>query len=184
MDSTFLWAPELATPASSEASEEGSWRWALCLVPPAAVAPPSWLGEACTVCGVPTTRSSKTTKTSAAESAPLPDYVKYVAALDAKARRHMHGVRCGVCTACVRCVLVCARVCTCVQECNAFSLVESHSPCLVRALQQEYHACYSKLVDVRNLYVKADLAVKKNAKRLTDPRGEGDGSGRNYSSMF
>ena len=49
---------------------------------------------------------------------------------------------------------------------------------------QEYHACYSKLVDVRNTYVKADLAVKKNAKRLTDPRGEGDGSGRNYSSMF
>ena len=84
--------------------------------------------------------------------------------------------------------VVCARrvygVCSCVQECNAFSLVESHSPCLVRALQQEYHACYSKLVDVRNLYVKADLAVKKNAKRLTDPRGEGDGSGRNYSSMF
>ena len=34
---------------------------------------------------LPTTRSSKTTKTSASESAPLPDYVKYVAALDAKA---------------------------------------------------------------------------------------------------
>ena len=39
---------------------------------------------------LPTTRSSKTTKTSASESAPLPDYVKYVAALDAKARRHTH----------------------------------------------------------------------------------------------
>ena len=75
-----------------------------------------------------------------------------------------------------------------------------HTPCLCRAglrsttlhyryitvtlPYQEYHACYSKLVDVRNTYVKADLAVKKNAKRLTDPRGEGDGSGRNYSSMF
>jgi len=79
-----------------------------------------------------TNKSSKTTKTSATEAAPLPDYLKYIAALDAK----------------------------------------------------EYHACYSKLVDVRNTYVKADLAVKKNAKRLTDPRGEGDGSGRNYSSMF
>merc|ERR1712106_1117872 len=54
-----------------------------------------------------TNSSSKTTKTSAAESAPLPDYVKYVAALDAK----------------------------------------------------EYHACYSKLVDVRNTYVKAKVNV-------------------------
>merc|ERR1712166_1608348 len=79
-----------------------------------------------------TNSSSKTTKTSASESAPLPDYVKYVAALDAK----------------------------------------------------EYHACYSKLVDVRNTYVMANLAMTKNGKKLNDPRGEGDGSGHNYSSMF
>jgi len=79
-----------------------------------------------------TNSSTKTTKTSASESAPLPDYVKYIAALDAK----------------------------------------------------EYHACYSKLVDVRNTYVKANLALSKNSKKLNDPRGEGDGSGQNYSSMF
>merc|ERR1719395_127088 len=79
-----------------------------------------------------TNPSTKTTKTSASESAPLPDYVKYIAALDAK----------------------------------------------------EYHACYSKLVDVRNTYVKANLALSKNSKKLNDPRGEGDGSGQNYSSMF
>lgn len=53
-------------------------------------------------------------------------------------------------------------------------------PCLY----QEYHACYSKLVDVRNTYVKANLAMTKNGKKLNDPRGEGDGSGHNYSSMF
>jgi hypothetical protein len=37
---------------------------------------------------------------------------------------------------------------------------------------------------VRNIYVKANLALTKNSKKLNDPRGEGDGSGQNYSSMF
>ncbi len=37
---------------------------------------------------------------------------------------------------------------------------------------------------MRNTYVKANLALSKNSKKLNDPRGEGDGSGQNYSSMF
>jgi hypothetical protein len=61
-------------------------------------------------------------------------------------------------------------------------LVAVHTP--TPCPYQEYHACYSKLVDVRNTYVKANLAVTKNGKKLNDPRGEGDGSGHNYSSMF
>jgi len=79
-----------------------------------------------------TNKSSKTSKSTSTEQVALPDYLKYIAALDTK----------------------------------------------------EYHACYTKLVDVRNAYIKADLAVKKNAKRINDPRGEGDGSSRNYASMF
>ena len=126
-------------------------------------------------------RSSKTTKTSAAESAPLPDYVKYVAALDAKARGHTHGV----CTVYARCPVRGART---HGVCGVSRLLLQASgraysmptPCPY----QEYHACYSKLVDVRNTYVKANLAMSKNGKKLNDPRGEGDGSGHNYSSMF
>ena len=129
----------------------------------------------------PSNRSSKTTKTSAAESAPLPDYVKYVAALDAKARGHTHGV----CTVYARCPVRGARthgVCGVSRLLlqaggRAYSMP---TPCPY----QEYHACYSKLVDVRNTYVKANLAMSKNGKKLNDPRGEGDGSGHNYSSMF
>lgn len=49
---------------------------------------------------------------------------------------------------------------------------------------KEYHATYSKLVDVRNAYVKVDLLTRKNAKRLADPRGDKEGSSSNYSSMF
>merc|ERR1712106_542245 len=105
-----------------------------------------------------TNSSSKTTKTSAAESAPLPDYVKYVAALDAKENHACYS-----------------------------KLVDVRNTYVkyVAALDaKEYHACYSKLVDVRNTYVKANLAMSKNGKKLNDPRGEGDGSGHNYSSMF
>lgn len=49
---------------------------------------------------------------------------------------------------------------------------------------KEYHACYTKLVDVRNAYLKASLLLTKNAKRLADPRGDGEGSSSNYTSMF
>jgi hypothetical protein len=79
-----------------------------------------------------TKKSTKSSKTSASETAPLADYVKYIAALDTK----------------------------------------------------EYHAAYTKLVDLRNCYVKADLILRKNAKRLADPRGDNEGTSSNYSSMF
>lgn len=79
-----------------------------------------------------TNKSTKTSKTSTTEPSPMPDYIKYTAALDTK----------------------------------------------------EYHACYSRLLDVRNAYVKANLLFSKNAKRLTDPRGDGEGNSRNYSSMY
>ena len=79
-----------------------------------------------------TTKSTKSTKTSAAEATALPDYIKYIAALDTK----------------------------------------------------EYHACYSKLVDLSNAYVRASLVMTKNAKRLTDPRGDNEGQSANYSSMY
>ena len=82
--------------------------------------------------GKTTTKKTTSTKQSSAQSAPLPDYVKYIAALDTK----------------------------------------------------EYHACYTKLVDVRNAYIKANLLLTKNAKRLADPRGDGEGSSSNYTSMF
>merc|ERR1712054_486822 len=80
----------------------------------------------------PTSSSDEETKQSSAQSAPLPDYVKYIAALDTK----------------------------------------------------EYHACYSKLVDLSNAYVRASLVMTKNAKRLTDPRGDNEGQSANYSSMY
>lgn len=82
--------------------------------------------------GKTTNKKTTSTKQSSAQSAPLADYVKYIAALDTK----------------------------------------------------EYHACYTKLVDVRNAYLKADLLLSKNAKRLADPRGDGEGSSSNYTSMF
>merc|ERR1712196_262372 len=78
------------------------------------------------------TKTPKSTKTSASEATALPDYIKYIAALDTK----------------------------------------------------EYHACYGKLVDLSNAYVRASLIMTKNAKRLTDPRGDNEGQSANYSSMY
>jgi len=49
---------------------------------------------------------------------------------------------------------------------------------------KEYHACYLKLTDIRNAYFKAHLMMSKNKKRLTDPRGDGEGSRSNAMSMF
>jgi len=49
---------------------------------------------------------------------------------------------------------------------------------------KEYHSTYAKLVDVRNAYIKVNLLMSKNAKRLADPRGDNEGSSSNYSSMF
>jgi len=49
---------------------------------------------------------------------------------------------------------------------------------------KEYHACYLRLTDIRNAYVKAHLLYSKNAKRLADPRGDGEGSRSNAMSMF
>jgi len=49
---------------------------------------------------------------------------------------------------------------------------------------KEYHACYLRLTDLRNIYVKSSMIVGKNKKRLADPRGDGDGSRSNAMSMF
>merc|ERR1712086_924319 len=49
---------------------------------------------------------------------------------------------------------------------------------------KEYHACYLKLTDIRNAYFKAHLMMSKNKKRLTDPRGDGEGARSNSMSMF
>merc|ERR1719198_2196312 len=39
-----------------------------------------------------------------------------------------------------------------------------------------YHGAYLKLTDLRNAYFKAHLLMSKNKKRLTDPRGDGEGT--------
>jgi len=49
---------------------------------------------------------------------------------------------------------------------------------------KEYHTCYLRLTDMRNAYVKVNLLYGKNKKRLTDPRGDGEGSRSNAMSMF
>jgi len=49
---------------------------------------------------------------------------------------------------------------------------------------KEYHACYLRLTDLRNTYVKAHLMISKNQKRLADPRGDGEGTRANSMSMF
>lgn len=49
---------------------------------------------------------------------------------------------------------------------------------------KEYHACYTRLADLRNAYVKANLLMVKNKKRLSDPRGDGEGTRANSMSMF
>ena len=49
---------------------------------------------------------------------------------------------------------------------------------------KEYHACYGKLVDLRNTYIKAGLVLVKNKKRLADPRGDGEGTRSNVMTMF
>ena len=48
---------------------------------------------------------------------------------------------------------------------------------------RQYHACFTQLSDIRNNYVRAHLLFEKNAKRLSDPRGEGEGGG-NVMTMF
>ena len=48
-----------------------------------------------------------------------------------------------------------------------------------------YHHAFTQLTDLRNYYVRAHTLFAKNAKRLADPRGEGeDGGSRNVMSMF
>jgi len=47
-----------------------------------------------------------------------------------------------------------------------------------------YHGAYLKLTDLRNAYFKAHLLMSKNKKRLTDPRGDGEGARSNSMSMF
>jgi len=49
---------------------------------------------------------------------------------------------------------------------------------------KEYYACYTRLVDMRNAYIKADLIMSKNRKRLGDPRGDGEGKRSNAMSMY
>jgi hypothetical protein len=49
---------------------------------------------------------------------------------------------------------------------------------------KEYYACYMRLTDIRNAYVKINLLYSKNKKRLADPRGDGEGSRSNSMSMF
>lgn len=77
-------------------------------------------------------KESTTEKSSSKVEAPLADYIKHLAALDAK----------------------------------------------------EYHACYARLTDLRNAYVKAHLMMSKNKKRLSDPRGDGEGARSNAMTMF
>jgi len=49
---------------------------------------------------------------------------------------------------------------------------------------KEYHACFMRLTDMRNAYVKVNLLYSKNRKRLADPRGDGEGTRSNAMSMF
>jgi len=49
---------------------------------------------------------------------------------------------------------------------------------------KEYHACYVRLNDIRNAYIRANLLMSRNKKKLADPRGDGGGSRSNAMSMF
>lgn len=71
---------------------------------------------------------------------------------------------------------------------KATSKSEPHLPDHVKAVAsldaKQYTTCYMHLVDIRNAYVKANLMVSKNKKRLLDPRGDGEGTRSNAMSMF
>ena len=50
---------------------------------------------------------------------------------------------------------------------------------------KQYHTIGYQLNEITNYYLKAHLLFEKNAKRLADPRGEGEGGGGgNVMSMF
>ena len=49
---------------------------------------------------------------------------------------------------------------------------------------RQYHLCFNHLTDMRNNYLKAHVLFEKNMKKLTDPRGDGDGKSVNVMSMF
>jgi len=48
---------------------------------------------------------------------------------------------------------------------------------------RQYHNAFNHLTDMRNNYLKAHVLFAKNMKKLSDPRGEGEG-GRPSMSMF
>jgi len=49
---------------------------------------------------------------------------------------------------------------------------------------RQYHLCFNHLTDMRNNYLKAHVLFEKNMKKLTDPRGDGEGKSVNVMSMF
>jgi len=49
---------------------------------------------------------------------------------------------------------------------------------------RQYHLMFNHLTDMRNCYLKAHVLFSKNMKKLTDPRGDGEGRSAHSMSMF
>lgn len=49
---------------------------------------------------------------------------------------------------------------------------------------RQYHLVFNHLTDLRNAYLKAHVLFSRNMKKLSDPRGDGEGKSYNQMSMF
>ena len=66
----------------------------------------------------------------------------------------------------------------------SFSRSPDYKEYVVAVDVRAYHHAFTQLTDLRNYYVRAHTLFAKNAKRLADPRGEGDDGRAHSMSMF